>query len=71
MLLGEDEDCDGVVDECDECLGGNDKVDNNKNDVLDCMEVLLIEDIIEVWCCGLLLDSVFVCYIMNGDLILV
>lgn len=67
-LLGEDEDCDGVADECDECPGGNDKVDNNKNDVPDCTEALPIEDIIEAWRCGPLLDSVFVCHIMNGDL---
>lgn len=67
-VLGADEDCDGVADECDECPGGNDKIDNNQNNVPDCREAMPLEDIIETWRCGPLLDSVFVCNIVNGDL---
>lgn len=66
-VLGEDEDCDGVADECDECPGGNDKIDNNQNNVPDCKEALSLEDIIEAWRCGPQLDSVFVCNIINGE----
>ena len=66
-VLGEDEDCDGVADECDACPGGNDKIDNNENNVSDCTEALPVEDIIEAWRCGPLLDSILVCKITNGD----
>lgn len=64
---GEDEDCDGVADECDLCPSGDDKVDNNFNGIPDCTEFSTIDEVIEAWRCGPLLDSVFVCSIVNGD----
>ncbi|MBX2875716.1 MAG: T9SS type A sorting domain-containing protein [Saprospiraceae bacterium] len=66
-VIGEDEDCDGVADECDECPSGDDKVDNNGNNIPDCTEALAVDQIIEAWRCGPQLDSVFVCRITNGD----
>lgn len=68
-VLGEDEDCDGVADECDQCPSGDDKVDNNGNNIPDCTEVLPIDQIIETWRCGPALDSVFVCSITGTDTI--
>jgi len=68
-VLGEDEDCDGVADECDQCPSGDDKVDNNGNNIPDCTEVLPIDQIIESWRCGPALDSVFVCSIAGTDTI--
>lgn len=68
-VMGEDEDCDGVADECDQCPSGDDKVDNNGNDIPDCTEVLSIDQIVESWRCGPQLDSVFVCSIMGVDTI--
>lgn len=66
-VLGEDEDCDGVADECDLCPSGDDRIDNNNNGVPDCKEFNTIDEVIEAWRCGPLLDSIFVCSIVNDD----
>lgn len=66
-VLGEDEDCDGVADECDLCPSGDDQIDNNNNGVPDCKEFSTIDEVIEAWRCGPLLDSIFVCSIVNND----
>ena len=66
-LEGPDEDCDGVADECDLCPSGNDNVDHNQNGIPDCTEFSTIDQVISEWRCGPLLDSIFVCSIVNGD----
>ncbi len=66
-VLGEDEDCDGVADECDLCPSGDDRVDNNNNGVPVCKEFSTIDEVMEDWRCGPLLDSIFVCSIVNDD----
>ncbi|MEZ5043770.1 MAG: T9SS type A sorting domain-containing protein [Saprospiraceae bacterium] len=64
---GPDEDCDLVADECDQCPGGDDKVDVDNNGVADCTEFSALENVLEAWKCGPNLDSVFICSIVNGD----
>lgn len=47
-----DSDCDGVGDACDQCPGGNDLIDNNRDGKPDCKYPPGYQNLIPAWKCG-------------------
>lgn len=47
----QDNDCDGVADECDVCPGADDSVDNNNDGIADCAQILVLSDYHPSWIC--------------------
>jgi Concanavalin A-like lectin/glucanases superfamily/HYR domain/Secretion system C-terminal sorting domain len=55
-----DTDCDGVLDGCDQCPGGDDTVDNNNDGKPDCAYPPKYNHIISNWKCGN--NKVYICH---------
>ena len=61
-----DSDCDGRGNECDQCPGGNDMVDNNNDGLPDCHNLPSYNQIIADWKCGN--NKVLIAHLTsNGD----
>lgn len=60
----QDNDCDGIVDECDQCWKGNDSVDNNNDGLPDCAYPPGYHHIITAWKCGP--DKVLICHKLSS-----
>jgi len=60
-----DSDCDGVMDGCDECPGGDDMVDNNHDGKPDCAYKPSYSSIISDWKCGN--NKVYMCHATSSN----
>ncbi|MEZ4686721.1 MAG: HYR domain-containing protein [Bacteroidia bacterium] len=64
--VGPDRDCDGVIDPCDVCDGGDDNVDNNQDGIPDCSQLFAnINDYDAGWLCHSNGRKILVCH--NGQ----
>ncbi len=66
-LAGSDSDCDTLVDACDECNGGDDRIDNNGDGMPDCAYPPSFNEIIDDWKCGNNNSKVYVCHLPPGN----
>jgi hypothetical protein len=64
-VTGPDTDCDGIVNACDVCPGGDDTIDNNHDGLPDCKYIPSYDEIIEDWKCGF--KKVYLCHIPPGN----
>ncbi|MFN0215921.1 MAG: HYR domain-containing protein, partial [Saprospiraceae bacterium] len=60
-----DSDCDGVMDGCDKCPGGDDTVDNNNDGKPDCAYKPSFSSIITDWKCGN--NKVWICHATSSN----
>ncbi|WP_158611356.1 zinc-dependent metalloprotease [Mangrovimonas spongiae] len=67
-LEGPDEDCDTVADQCDECPGGDDTIDNNGDGLPDCAYYPGFDNLIDEWICGVNEKKVVLCHRPVGSL---
>ncbi|MBR9916011.1 MAG: T9SS type A sorting domain-containing protein [Algicola sp.] len=67
-LEGPDEDCDTVADQCDECPGGDDTIDNNGDGLPDCAYFPGFDNLIDEWVCGNKEKKVVLCHRSKGSL---
>lgn len=63
LTLLDDDDYDGVGNDCDQCPGGDDQVDNDHDGQADCAVFPGMDHLIDSWKCGNNSNKVLICHI--------